>query len=78
MSGGREAEGKQMVIKIHVYEKLADAEPVEIVEFVGATENEANEQVTAWFESQGDRTVICDVEIIHSDTAREFVFIGKP
>ena len=67
-----------MVIKIHVYAHLADAERVEIVEFNGATENEANEKVTAWFEAQGDRSVICDVEIIHSDRAREFVFIGKP
>lgn len=66
-----------MQIKIHVYAALADAEPVQTVEFSG-TEAEANEQVTAWFEAQGDKTIVCDVEIIHSDTQREFVFIGKP
>lgn len=67
-----------MVIKIHVYEKLEDAEPVETIEFSGLTDLEAHRQVTAWFEAQGDRPVICDLEFIHSPTAREFVFFGKP
>lgn len=66
-----------MVIKVYVYAQMADAEPVETLEFVG-DENEANEQLTAWFEAQGDRTVICDVEIQHSEREREIVFIGRP
>lgn len=67
-----------MQVKIHVYEKLEDAEPFETVEVTGATDQEVNDKVLAWFQQHGDSAVICDIEIIHSSTAREFVFYGKP